>query len=517
MQFNHASRKKNIALSVLVNLICKGVLLVIGFWYRAAFLRILSIEYQGISGLFSSILGILSLADMGIAASIIYRIYQPVSRDDVERVGQLMRYFKKAFQTIAFTILVCGCVVAFFLPAFIKDLNEVPKDINIYLVFFFYLIQIVSTYFFTYKLTLFDVDQKQYVNTIINTAIAVTRYLAQYTILASFRSFTFALFCGSLVIILFDYLAGLWASKKYPVVFSVHTDLTPEEKKGILKDTFASICHKIGGVIIVSTDNVLLSKYIGLAVTGIYSNYALILSRISEFVGVVFDPFSAALGNVHVTEDLEGRYRIYKRSLIANFWIAGVITVCLYMLLDDFIMLWLGEGMLLDATTVFFLCFQFYISATRRVSGAYISSCGLFVKDKTRTLIEALLNFIISFALLKMIGVAGVFAGTVISCMMTSYWREPFLLYKYVFKRSSVDFWLANFKNMLATVLSIAVTVEVNNLLFTTGISIIHWILKGILSVFAFGAVSIILFINDADFRFSIKMICDKVRSMRTT
>ena len=515
MQFNHTSRKKNIALSVLVNTICKGALLVTGFWYRTAFLRILSVEYLGINGLFSGILGLLSLADLGISVSIVYRIYQPVSRDDVQRVGQLMRFYKKAFQTIAISILVCGLIVLFFLPVFIKDISEVPKDINIYLVFFLYLVQIVSPYFFTYKLTLFDVDQKQYVITIINAVIAITRYLVQFMILAYYRNFTLALLCGTLVIILFDFLAGIWASKKYPNVFSVHTDISPKEKKDILKDTFASICHKIGGVIILSTDNILLSKFIGLAVIGIYSNYALILNRVSELVGVVFDPFSAAFGNVHVTEDSEDRYRIYRRSLLVNFWISGVVTVCFYTLLDDFIMLWLGKGMLLDSTTVFFLCFQFYISATRRVSGAYISSCGLFVKDKARTLIEALLNLLISIVLLKMIGVAGVFAGTVISCLMTSYWREPYLLFKHIFKRSSVDFWLLNFKNMIATVLSIAVAVKVSDLLFASSLSIFYWIIKGIFAVLIFGIVSSILFISDKDFRFSIKELWNKVKSIR--
>jgi O-antigen/teichoic acid export membrane protein len=451
----------------------------------------------------------MSFADLGISSAIIYRIYQPLSRDDTERVGQLMRFFKKANRMIAFTIFAIGCLIALFLPSLIKDSTEIPKDINIYLVFFLFLLQSVSSYLFTYKLTMFDVDQKQYLNTLINTGTMAVRSLVQIIILVILRNYILSLLAGTVVTVISNMLSDAWVTKKFPQVFTVRTDITSGEKKGIYRDTFAAICHKIGGVIITSTDSILLSKYIGLIITGIYSNYAMILSSITEMVAVLFGPFTAALGNAHATEENDGRYRIYKRSMFVNFWIVGLITTCLFLLVNDFIILWLGEGMILDFKTVVFLCVQFYIVGTRKVSEAYMYACGLFVRDKARPAVEAALNIIFSIILLRMFGVAGVFAGTVISCLLTTYWREPYLLYKYVFYRSSLDFWIINIRNALVIVLTVLIVKTASANMFSGNMSMLQWIMKGLLSVFTFEVIHSIVFIRNEDFHFALSCIGD--------
>ncbi|SET16185.1 Membrane protein involved in the export of O-antigen and teichoic acid [[Clostridium] aminophilum] len=513
MEFNHSSRKKNIAISSVINTICRVAYLLIGFVYRMWFLKILSVEYLGINGVFTNIIGLMSFADLGISAAIIYRIYEPLSREDTERVGQLMRFFKKAYHLVALVLLVFGCVIAFFLPAFIRDRAEIPGDVNIYLTFFLFLLQSVSSYFFTYRLTMFDVDQKQFINTLINTVTMAVRCLVQILLLVSFRSYQLSLLAGILVTVFSNFLTNLWVTREYPHVFSVKSDLSRAEERAIYKDTLAAICHKIGGIVIASTDNLLLAKYLGLAITGIFSNYSMILSGFSTMIAVLFGPFTAALGNVHATEDCTGRYRAYKRSLYVNFWIVGMITACMYLLINDFITLWLGAGMLLDEMTVFFLCIQFYLTGSRKVPEAYISVCGLFVRDKGRPIIEAVLNLTLSIFLLKRIGVAGVFAGTVFSCLLTTYWREQYLLYKYVFQVSSLDFWIFNLRMVFVTGITIIVGKLSTLWIFGGERSILQWILKGIWTVILFGVVNGIIFWRNEEFRYATAALRKTLRA----
>ena len=157
--FNQASRTKNAmktsAAGVAVNLIK----ILLGFGYRSLFLTILSETYLGINGLFTSILQVLSLAELGISTAIVYRFYEPISRDDVSRVGMLMNFFRRVYAAIAGIILALGLAVMPFLHLLIRSSAEVPPDVNLYVVYLLFLGNTLSSYLFTYKLTLWTADQ----------------------------------------------------------------------------------------------------------------------------------------------------------------------------------------------------------------------------------------------------------------------------------------------------------------------------------------------------------------------
>ena len=188
MVFNHEARKKNVlkaSVSALINCVVNIGLQIV---FRMVFLHVLTYEYLGIDRLFADILGLLSLADLGVADAIIFRLYEPISREDTERVGKLMRFFKRAYHLIALLILVLGSIACPFLGHLIQDASEIPKDTNIYLAFMLLLIQTASTYLFSYKVSLLSADQKQNQTNILSTINAFARYSVQLLILITTES-----------------------------------------------------------------------------------------------------------------------------------------------------------------------------------------------------------------------------------------------------------------------------------------------------------------------------------------
>ena len=119
------------------------------------------------------------------------------------------------------------------------------------------------------------------------------------------------------------------------------------------------------------------------------------------------------------------------------------------------------------------------------------SASGLFVKDVIRPYIEAGLNLVTSIIAVQYLGIAGVFVGTIISCLLTVTWREPYLLFKYEFKKSMVPYWTQFISFVLLTVAVCAVARTI-----TAGIigSFISWILCGVLVFVATQLVFILLF-----------------------
>lgn len=477
--FNQQSRTQNVLKASFMGTACNLVNIILGFVYRTIFIRILSSSYLGINGLFGNILQILSFADLGISTAIVYRFYEPISQNDVHKVGQLMNFFKSVYRVIASVILVAGMSLLPFLKFFIKDTRELPPDVNLQLIYILFLLQTISSYLFVYKQTILSADQKQYITSLTQTIITLMRYILQVGVLLLTRSYTWTLAASIILNLTSNIAFSKWVGYKYRDVFSVKESISKAEKQQILDDTKATLCHKIGGTVLNSTDNIILSKCVGIVATGLYSNYSMILSSLSGILNQVFGSFTSSLGNAHIKQNAEQKYMSYRRLLFANLWITSVCTVCLYNLLNDFITIWVGADMLLSDLTVTVLCMQFFIETARIISMAYTNGCGLFVRDKIRPLIEASINLGVSIIMANLFGIAGVFIGTIVSHLCTVFWREPYLLYKYEFGKSMKEYCCYYGVAVALTIGLCFLTVQMSRPLFPERKTLVTWILKG--------------------------------------
>ncbi|UQB62624.1 hypothetical protein KCZ48_14570 (plasmid) [Lactiplantibacillus plantarum] len=55
-------------------------------------IRYLGIVYLGLTSLYANILGVLSLADLGIGTAIAFMLYKPFGEQNTEKVSILMKY-----------------------------------------------------------------------------------------------------------------------------------------------------------------------------------------------------------------------------------------------------------------------------------------------------------------------------------------------------------------------------------------------------------------------------------------
>lgn len=512
--FNQNTRTANVIKTSLISFICSILNLCISFIYRTIFLHILSTAYLGIVGLFSNILLIFSLAELGITSAIIYRFYEPISCKDIQKTGELVNFSKQVYRVIVTIILFLGLLLYPFINFFINDAKEIPEDVDIHLAYILYLIQTVSSYVCAYKQTLLSADQKEYELSLWRTLTNFINYSAQVIILFFSKKFILSVTVGVVVNILMNYFIGIYISNSYKPVFEVNRQLPKEEQKYIFADTKATACHKIGGTIAGGTDNIILSAFVGLSVTGIYSNYSLILIGIRTISSRLLGSFTSSFGNAHVEQNDEEKYLSYRRMLFVDFWISGLVVVCLYNLIDDFITIWIGENYKLNHLTVIILCINFYAELCRAVSTSYIDGCGLFVKDKARPIIEAVLNLSISILLVKRMEIAGVFLGTILSQICTVLWREPYILYKYEFKKSVFIYWRNYVKFAILTLLlSFALNIFLSYFyVFKTTLR--SWVGEGIVCVFLYNLAALIIFRKTDDFIFFRNLIYEKIKGI---
>ena len=500
--FNKKSRIGNVLKTSSMGMISTVSTSLMAFVYRTFFIYILSSSYLGIEGLFSNILKMLSLAELGISTAITYRFYEPISRNDVKKVAQILNFFKVIYIVIASVILLGGLSILPFLENLIKDTSEIPSDINIYYVYILYLIGQVSTYLYSYKLTILTADQKQYIVSLFNLIVKAISYIAQILILIIWKNFTLTLLLNIIITLFSNIIMSRIVTKQYKELFVEKELLPKKERFQIYKDTFATLCHKVGNIVLNGTDNIVISSFVGLTAAGIYSNYHMIVYSIITIMQQVTGNFTASLGNAAVEKSKDGQFQDYKKLLFATMWLSSYISVCFYVLIDRFMLIWTHKAeMVLNEATIIAISILLYTDIIRYINHSYINGNGLFVKDKLRPLIESVLNLIISIIAVQKLGLIGVFIGTIISRLLTTFWREPFILFKYGFEKPTNYYWktLIQFFSY-SFIMAFLLKFCLNNIF--ASINIGTWIIEGIICTIIFNSILILLFRNSDNYKF---------------
>lgn len=434
------SRIKSSILNSTISLINYFVVSILQFVNRSVFVYCLSSEFLGLNGLFTNIISFLSLAELGVGSAMTYALYKPLQSEDKEQIKSIMYLYKKLYTIIGFLILILGFSLAPFLNVFFKD---VPQSIdNIQLYYCLYVINSGVSYFLTYKRTLIICDQKQYISSITTTVKNVLTSLLQILFLLHTKSYFLYLLSMGIFTVLENLAISKIANKNYP--YLKEKNIVPLDtgiKNQIVKNISAMIFHKLGSVVVFSTDNIIISKFIGIIEVGLYSNYLLITNTLANVVSQVFNSLVASVGNLVAEDDKKATEVVFERILFFNYWIYAFCTVCLFALLNPFIEIWLGTEYIFDQFTVLIICLNFYFTGMRRTVGIFKDASGLFWHDRFKPIIESLSNILLSIPLAIKFNVAGVLLGTILTTIIFSIPIETQVLFKNYFCKSSIQYY----------------------------------------------------------------------------
>lgn len=423
------SRVKNSLYNISTGLGYQIMVMIVGFVSRTIFIYCLGKTYLGVSGLFSNVLSLLSFAELGIGQAIIFSLYKPIAQGDEERMLSLMTLFGKVYRVLFFVVLGLGLCLMPFLPYFINDYNSIPELNIIYLM---YVVSSASSYLFVYKSTFLTACQKNYIVTIYCSLFYIATTVLQISSLLVFESFLVYLTIQIVSGILQNIFVAYKVDKTFPFLKRKDAKaLEKEDLKKIKKDVYALVLYKIGAISLNSTDNILISKFVGIIAVGLYSNYLLITASVSSFLGTIFANLTASIGHLNASESDTRKYFMFRVISFTTFWLYSFVGICIYVLINPFIgNCWLGESFLLDKNCVFIICLNLYIVAMLYTPAQFRQTMGLFVQGKYRPVISAVVNIIVSIILGKYYGLAGILWGTAITRITTNGWYDPFLVYR---------------------------------------------------------------------------------------
>lgn len=424
------------------------VIFVLNFVVRMIFVRILSAEYLGVNGLFNNIITVLSFAELGIGSAIVFSMYEPLLNNDMHMLNGLMNLYKRAYWIIGLVIIVVGSSLTPFLKYFIKELPQIDHLSIIYLLFVF---SSGITYLFSYFQSYLIADQKNYIVIRYRIKFNIISSIFQIVVLLAFRNFIFYLMIKLGVPILEQLLISRKTLKIYPHLQQKDKfELKATDKRRIYKNIRAMFLHKTGGIVVSGTDNLLISKFVGIVQVGLYSNYLLIITSFNKIYNIFSSSITASIGNLGATKDTERLLFIYQCLDMIGYWFFGFSSIFLALLFNPLIELLFGAHYLLEPQTVSLIIISYYLTGRRRAVLNFREALGLFWYDRYKPIFESTVNIVVSVFLAIRMGVDGVILGTIISTVVVSFWVEPIVLYKYGFSRSSREYFIRYFIEIIA-------------------------------------------------------------------
>ena len=484
---------------------------VLGFILRTVFIQKLDETLLGVNGLYTGVLSMLSMAELGIGTALNFSLYAPVAQKNYDKIKSYMQFYKKAYRIIGLIVAVLGIALIPFLKFFIKDPgNYGIRELTLYYLIF--LFNTVSTYFVSYKYSLVNAEQKNYIQTNILTITKLATTILQLIVLVVTSNFLLYLLTAAAVELLQKIWANNYLNKRYP--YLLDKDVVPlrkEETKDIWDKTKALLCLKIGDIARLQTDSIIISSFIQVAIVGIVDNYNMVINSVQNFVLVIFNSAISSFGNLIATESKQKQYELFKIYRFVANWIYGLSAIGFYVLLTPLVVnLWLGEKWLLSANIVALIVIDYYFKGDRVVMMNFRTAAGVFEQDKFLPLIQGGVNLVISIVLVQKIGLIGVYIGTVISGLIANVSRPP-IVYKVCFERKSKEYFIDTAKYLLVMAVILAIVLPLSNVLLHE-VTLVSFVLTGVMIVVVYNVIFLLAFCKTGEFRYMYDMVMRRVK-----
>lgn len=402
-------------------------------------------EYTGITNLFTSILSVLSLTELGFSNAMVYFMYKPIEDNNNELLCSLLNLYRKVYYIIGCIILVFGLIILLNLDFFIK--GPVPQNTNIYLLFLLYLINsVMSYYMYSYKSSLITAYQRNDIISKIRTVVLLFMYVFQIIALTFEYIYIYAVIMVISTMIS-NYLYNYYSKKLFPDIYC---------KGKVSKNTLEAIKKKVTGLLLyklssttrTSLDSIVISSFLGLILLTRYQNYFLIVSSVLGFFSVAINAITASVGNSIVAKNTEENYSDFKKILFLYMCISGIVSLSLLILLQPFILWWVGKELVLDYSFVVLFVMYLYVQTMGDIVFLYRTAIGLWWEDRLRPVCETCLNLILNIIFVQYLGLYGVIGSTLMTLFSVNFFWGAYILFRHYFKTGMLEYFYMQFKNL---------------------------------------------------------------------
>ena len=439
--------KKRSILNVTISIISYILLLLSALVVRRLLIRYIGNEVNGLNSLYTSIIGVLTVSELGIGRAITYSMYKPIVDKDISGVAALYGLYKRLYIIIGAVIFVLGLLVMPFLPAFISDYKEI--SVNVFLTFFLTLVSAALSYLYAAKTALIEAYKDNYITTGILSAAHLVRYGLQACAILIWKSFPVFLICQIAETLIIGLLTELVVRKRHENIITRKEKVDRLTKQEIIRNSRAALMHRIGTVLVTTIDSVIISTFIGVVMLGKYSNYVLIASVVAGAISLFFTPLTSVIGHLCAAGDVKETRRWFDLFYSLNYVLGVVFFLGYYAVIDYVIRMLFGTGLEMPRRIAFVITLNQFTSFMRKTVLLFRDASGTFYYDRWKPIGEGICNLVLSLLFVRIfpeeIRIVGVIAATVITTVCICNIVDPFVVFKHAFNMSVKGYYLRNY------------------------------------------------------------------------
>lgn len=500
-------RLQNSIRNVSYGLLVTVVNTLLSFANRTVFVKILGNEALGLNGLFTEIITILSLTELGIGMAIIYHLYRPFQEEDYKRVSQLMSLYRSAYNMVALVVLGLGILITPIVDRLVTEINYPTWYIKF--VFFLFVVKSAVTYLYAYKTVLLNVDQKQYIVSVGQTLFKIIFTVVNIILLILTHNYIVYLLLAIVQSVLPNYALSRYVDRKYPYI-DYCQKLSKTDRNEIFTDIKDIFLKRISGVITSSTDNVLISTLVSTIQVGLYSNYVVLFSVIRTLKNQFTHGISASIGNLNVTEKAEKCKEILSNLTFLYFVFSMLMCSGLVAVGNQFIAIWLGKEYVMGYAVLITAVFNLYLEIICDPLWQYLEVSGLFKWDKYIGIIGSTVNLAVSVILGMRIGIVGIFIGTICTQVIQIVLKTA-LLFRRKFMLPAMRYYKMWMKIIACFIISVIIQKWIGQTIIIENLYM-DFFLKGVLSVVTSSLIAVISFLKTEEFRYAVNMFMRFIR-----
>lgn len=504
-------RSKKVLINSIFGVAGYVILMLSNFVTRSVFVDQLGLSMAGVDTTFKNFLQVLSLAELGLSTGLLYKLYKPIEEKNNKEIKRILNFYKQAYKIIASVFMGGALVLSLVVNFFIEDTDKSPLYISF--LFILYASDTVASYLFANRKALIVADQNNYLVNRNDAFISLITLISQVSLLYLTKSFIVYAVIKIVCRLIGATLIGNKFNKMYPEIAKDKSKetITGDEKKSLIKNMSAMLCHRIGGVSVTATGSAIISKLLGTVQAGIYGNYILITNTLLMLVTQVFNGITASFGNIITVESKEVIYKRFNLLYFFNYLIFSFFTVSVGILIQPFMRLWMQDApnSLFSYNTVLLLLCYFYVYGMRRVILMAKDSAGLYRQDQWFAIVEAILNIIMSITfVLYSKSINGIIIANTLSMLIIPFWTQPYLVYKHVLGEKVIKYYVKYVVYACVTVVSFVLTCfaaermvrDVDNLF-------VELILRAIVCVAIPNLMNLVLFCRTNEFKELLQLV----------
>ena len=454
MKIDFSKNTKRNIVSAFLN---KGVGLLFPFLNRTLFLWLMGAEYLGLNGLFTSILGVLALADLGFGTAVVCSMYKPVADDDREMICAYLRFYRKVYRWVGVVIFVIGLSLLPFLDDLVK--GDLPPGLDLHLLYLIHLVNTSVGYFlFAYRGSVLNAYHRGDVMTNIHTFTSIAQYATVFLILFLTRNYYHYVLATVFFTVVNNLLVYRESRRLFPEI-EPRGELADERRKKVVSDVKSIFMHKVGAVITSQTDNIVISAFLGLVAVGAYGNYYYVHTAVGGLAWSVYSSMQNGFGNTIFTESKDSNFERFMHAVRVVLVVIAGCSAMMMALYQPFIEVWTGGRPELSrhALTPLLMVAYFYVHQSRQTLLTFKAAANLWRLDRWKPMVAGALNLSLNITLVVMLPdeykLDGVILSTILAFVLVQVpWESHVMFTAFFGGREARVYWRAQALSAVKTV-----------------------------------------------------------------